>query len=110
VMATNMLLSTLGAAPAENPEPGAGQLESHPDATPDKSAAALFLANVKLSAAALFEKMDDAFLLLKNEKISQKFGRDVSNAFVLELIPCHLLYHLGSCDAALRNRNLPGSW
>lgn len=110
LVATNALLSSVSGELIENPDPEAGMLEDKPNVMPDKSAAALFLANIKLGLAALFEKIDDATLLQKNEKISKKFGSEVSNAFVLELIPCHLLYHLGSCDAALRNRNLPGSW
>ena len=110
LLATNMLLSSVSGEEVANPDPEAGLLEEKPDVVPDKSAAALFLANIKLGAADFFEKIDDATLLQKNEKISKKFGSEIVNAFVLELIPCHLLYHLGSCDAALRNRNLPGSW
>lgn len=110
LMATNMLMASISGNPAQNPNPEAGKLLEKPDVLPGKAQAAEFLANIKLAAAAMFEKLDDAALLLKNEEISKKFGSEVKNATVLELMASHLLYHLGSCDAELRDRNMPGSW
>lgn len=110
LMATNMLVGSLGFGSAQNPNPEAGQLLEKPDVTPTKEQAAEFLANIKIAAASACAKLDDEMLLKKNDVVSQKFGRDVTNAVVLELMANHLLYHLGCCDAELRDRNLPGSW
>lgn len=110
LVAANMLLASLTGKPAPNPNPEAGQILDKPDVLPSKEQAAEFFANIRIAAQSMFESLQDETLLKKNEGVSQKFGRDVTNAVVLELIPAHLLYHLGSCDAALRNRNLPGAW
>lgn len=108
--ATNMLMSSLTGKTAPNPNPEAGQILDKPDVLPTKEQAAAFLANIRVAAKAMFESLTDETLPQKNKDVSAKFGRDVQNAVVLELIPSHLLYHLGSCDAALRNKNLPGAW
>lgn len=110
LMATNMLMASISGKPVANPNPEAGQLEDKPEVLPDKAEAAQFLANIKAGAAEMFAELNDNDLLRKNEIMSQKFGRDVSNALVLERMASHMLYHLGSCDAELRDRNLPGSW
>lgn len=110
LVATNMLMESISGKAVENPNPEAGLIMEKPDIVPEKAQAALFLANIKLAATAMFENLTDEKLLLKNESVSKKFGRDVTNALVLELIPVHLSYHLGSCDAELRNNNLQGSW
>lgn len=108
--ATNMFIDSITGKPAPNPNPEAGQILSNPDVLPTKEQAAAFLANIRIAAKAMFENLKDETLLQKNQPVSEKFGRDVQNAVVLELMPSHLLYHLGSCDAALRNKNLPGAW
>lgn len=110
LVAANMLLASISGKAVENPNPEAGLIMEKPDVVPEKAQAALFLANIKLAATALFENLTDEQLLLKNEGISSKFGRDITNALVLELIAVHMSYHLGSCDAELRNNNLDGSW
>lgn len=108
--AANMFINSVCGKSAPNPNPEAGQILAKPNVLPSKEQAAEFFANIKISCQGMFENLQDDSLLKKNEMVSQKFGRDVSNAVVLELLANHLLYHLGSCDAALRNRNLPGSW
>lgn len=110
LMATAGLLQSVAVAEIENPNPEAGKLMESPTTMPTKAEAAQFLANIREAAALMFQNLSDAALLQKNEFVSQKFGREISNAEVLELIPCHMLYHLGSCDAGLRDRNLPGAW
>lgn len=110
LMATAMLISTISGTHPANPNPEAGKLEEKPDILATKEQAAQFLANIRAAAASLCNSLTDSELLKKNEIVSRKFGRDVNNAEVLELIACHLLYHLGCCDCGLRERNLPGSW
>lgn len=110
LVATNSLMGSITGKSAPNPNPEAGQILDKPDILPTKEQAAAFLANIRVAAKSMFDTMTDEDLLKKNQDISTKFGRDVQNALVLELIPSHLLYHLGSCDAALRNKNLPGAW
>ncbi len=52
--------------------------------------------------------LDDTALARKNEELSTRFGRDVTHASTLVLIAAHTMYHLGSCDAALRESGRPG--
>lgn len=110
LVATDMLLSSITGTTVPNPNPEAGQILAKPDVLPTREQAAEFFGNIKIAAQSMFDNLQDETLLEKNEDVSKKFGREITNAVVLELIPCHLLYHLGSCDAALRNRNLPGAW
>lgn len=110
LMATAMLIASISGKPVDNPAPEAGKLDEQLNNLPTKDQTSLFLANIRQAALLMFATMTDELLLRKNEFVSQRFGRELSNADVLELIPCHLLYHLGSCDAALRDRNLPGAW
>lgn len=50
----------------------------------------------------------DADLPKRNEALFSKAQFEMSLAATMASICGHTLYHLGSCDAALRNRGLPG--
>jgi uncharacterized damage-inducible protein DinB len=52
--------------------------------------------------------LDDTALAAKHEGLSARFGRDMTQASALGLIAAHTMYHLGACDAALREQGLPG--
>lgn len=52
--------------------------------------------------------LDDSALARPNEQISSVLGRQVSHVAILGMLASHTLYHVGSCDAALRDHGLPG--
>jgi hypothetical protein len=52
--------------------------------------------------------LDDTALAAKHEGLSSRFGRDMTQAAALSLIAAHVMYHLGACDAALREQGRPG--
>jgi hypothetical protein len=52
--------------------------------------------------------LDDAALGQINKGISARMGREMSHAATIALLVGHTMYHLGSCDAALRESGRPG--
>lgn len=108
--ATGMLLGSITNKKIENPVPEGGNLAGGDQVIASKEQAAQFLANIQAAVDNLSTSLTDAELLEKNEMVSKVLGRDATNAAVLELIAIHMVYHLGSCDAALRNHGLEGSW
>lgn len=108
--ATAKLASSLGTDPAEDPCPGAGNLLGNATIKPSKEQAALFLQNVRIQLSSAYEKLTDSLLLKQNDPISGLTGSPITNAGVLELIASHMLYHLGSCDAALRDAGFEGAF
>lgn len=57
---------------------------------------------------ALVAGLDDNDLTERNEGVYQRIGMEMTMAGTLVLLASHTLYHLGSCDAALRNHGIPG--
>lgn len=53
-------------------------------------------------------RLADADLTRIQERVSKKIGRDLSYGAVMVMLGSHTMYHLGSCDAALRDHCLPG--
>ncbi|MTJ92104.1 MAG: DinB family protein [Desulfovibrio sp.] len=53
-------------------------------------------------------RLTDADLTRIQERVSKKIGRDLSYGAVMVMLGSHTMYHLGSCDAALRDHGLPG--
>lgn len=93
-----------------DPCPGAGDLLKDTGVLPTKEQAAQYLQNIRQTLAQLYEKLNDAALLEKNAPLSKMLGADITNAGVLELMAMHMLYHLGSCDAALRDAGQEGAF
>jgi uncharacterized damage-inducible protein DinB len=52
--------------------------------------------------------LTDADLTKRNEAVYKAAEWDINHAFTLSMLAAHNLYHLGSCDAALRNHGLEG--
>lgn len=50
----------------------------------------------------------DADLTSIQERLSKKIGRELSYGSMMVMLASHTTYHLGSCDAALRDHGLPG--
>ncbi len=59
-------------------------------------------------AGEFFTSLNDAKLLEVCEPFLQKTGKSVTYAGLLSLMASHNMYHLGSCDAALREAGLKG--
>lgn len=108
--ATGMMLASINGHQVVEPIPQFGPLNADNKAMPSKADCSSLLAGLKQALKMLMEELADESLLQKNEGLSKKMGRDVTNGEVLEFAALHCSYHLGSCDAALRNHNLEGSW
>lgn len=66
------------------------------------------LAQALQDIEALTGALDDTQLTARNEGFYQRAGMEITMAATLAGLASHALYHLGSCDAALRNHGLPG--
>lgn len=91
------------------PEAGnVGNFENTPEKGPSKAAMQEFAAVIKAKADAYIDGLLDADLSGKNRGFSARINMDMSHASTLSILSGHILYHLGSCDAALRERGLKG--
>ena len=73
-----------------------------------KEAMKAYGAAVKAAVDARVARLTDADLTRIQERVSKKIGRELSYGAVMVMLASHTMYHLGSCDAALRNHGLPG--
>lgn len=89
-------------------EEGVAELKISPATAPDKKTVQDFMAGAQARVFAYAMTLDDAALSKVNEGPSARMGREITHAGVLALIGSHTMYHLGACDAALRERGLPG--
>lgn len=108
--ATGMLISSINGKKAENPAPESGGLGDSLDHIPASALAKTYLVNLKKAFQDTIATLTDADLLKINGPVTQKFGRDVTVAETLELMACHMQYHLGACDGALRNSDLTAAF
>ena len=102
----------------EAPEPGlyppeVGMLQSTPDAAPPKKDLMEFAARTKAKVDAYLDALRDADLPDINQGLTARmkaFGvdREFSHSQTLAMLSGHIMYHLGACDAALRERGLKG--
>jgi uncharacterized damage-inducible protein DinB len=88
--------------------PEAGNLGSVAERIPDQAQAGEFLALVKAEAERYIDSLSDDDLPKEAQGASSRMGRQVTYANVLVLLSAHSLYHLGACDAALRQHGLDG--
>lgn len=73
-----------------------------------KQAMQAYAAAVKERVDAWIARLTDADLPKLDTALTQKLGWDIPKAAVLAMLALHTSYHLGSCDAALRDHGLPG--
>lgn len=73
-----------------------------------KEAMKTYGAAVKAAVDARVAKLTDADLTRVQERVSKKIGRELTYGAVMVMLASHTNYHLGSCDAALRDHGLPG--
>ena len=72
-----------------------------------KEAMKAYGAAVKAAVDARVARLADADLTSIQERVSKKIGRELSYGAVMVMLASHTMYHLGSCDAALRDHGLP---
>ena len=85
-----------------------GDLSSSPELPPTKAAMKEYVAKVQARVREYAAGLSDATLAEKNTGLSARFGKDLTHSFTLSIIPGHIFYHLGSCDAALRENGHKG--
>lgn len=66
------------------------------------------MAELKKTADKYFDGLGDAQLKDGNEGLSQRMPSPWTNAATCAMLAAHTMYHLGICDAALRERGLEG--
>lgn len=74
----------------------------------DKAVIKEYAVRVKARVDAWLAGLSDADLPKLNAALTRKLGRDTSNAAAVVMLASHTDYHIGSCDAALRDHGLPG--
>ena len=85
-----------------------GSLSVVGDTPVSKADMKAFAAKVKAAADGYMNALSDADLTQKAAGASARMGRDTLHATVVALSIGHIFYHLGSCDAALREQGLKG--
>ena len=95
------------AAPSPVPAPVGNLAEVAVD-VPSKQLIHDFIHKAQAQALEYIAGLDDAALADNNEGMSARMGRDMTHAATLGLLASHTMYHLGCCDAALRQNGLQG--
>ena len=109
IAAINYLILDTGAQGDAGPCPAGETLSAIADcAAPAKADMKAYARAIKTSADAWIGTLNDAALPQKHEGASSRMQHDTSNAGIMVLLTSHLLYHLGACDAALRQHGLKG--
>jgi hypothetical protein len=108
----------MGLRDGETPEQGlyppeVGMLDSTPDKPPIKNDVLEYAARLKARAGAYLTALQDVDLPGINQRLTDRMKakgiqHEFSHSQTLVLLSGHLLYHLGACDAALRERGLKG--
>ena len=63
---------------------------------------------MKAAADKYFDRLSDADLGKKNEGLSSRMPAPWTHASTCAMLSAHVLYHLGVCDSALREREMKG--
>lgn len=108
--ASSTFAATFTGEPITGYQQEAGQLTRGNEITPTMQQAQQLLEAVNLALQKTFEILKDDDLLKLNPRACKGMGREITNARVLGLLDGHMLYHLGTCDAALRQRGMEGAF
>ena len=73
-----------------------------------KDEAAKYGESVKAAVDAWLAGLDDAKLPVQHQRLSKRIQRETPYAAAVVMLASHTMYHIGSCDAALRDHALPG--
>lgn len=107
--AVDFFISAPGAEPVKGlVSPDVGSLKAQGETPVSKNDMQEFAARVKSAADGYMEALTDADMAEVAEGATKRMGRETRHATVMALMVGHILYHLGSCDAALRENGLKG--
>ncbi|MDD4700767.1 MAG: DinB family protein [Desulfovibrio sp.] len=73
-----------------------------------KDAMRTYAESVRVSVDAWLAGISDSDLANVNTLLSKKMGRDIALGATIAMLASHTCYHVGSCDAVLRENGLPG--
>ncbi len=73
-----------------------------------KQAVKEFAAQAKNRVDAYLARLTEKDLTERNVGFSTATGRELDHAFTIGMLASHIFYHLGTCDAGLREPGLPG--
>lgn len=85
-----------------------GTLKVQGEKAPGKTEMLNFADLMETAADGYIEALDDAKLAEPQKGLSAKFGAPMNHAAAMGLLSGHIMYHLGSCDAALREHGFKG--
>ena len=88
--------------------PEVGNLKTVGEAPVSKADMKAFAAKVKAAADGYMNALTDEDMTKQAAGATARMGRETLHATVMALMIGHILYHLGSCDAALREQGLKG--
>lgn len=88
--------------------PEVGRLLTQGTTPVTKAEVKAYAEKCKARADAYIASLTDADLAATNEALTARIGFPVPHAATLGMLASHTLYHLGSCDAALRDHGIPG--
>ena len=82
--------------------------KAEPTVTPTKAELRAYADKKKAEADAWIATLNDANLATEHEGLTARFETPFTNAGVLVLMDKHSFYHVGSCDAVLRDNGEKG--
>ena len=85
-----------------------GQLACVSEQNLSKADASRLAAEAKARVEVYLAARTDEELAQPEPRLTAIFGADMPHAAIIGMLASHTLYHVGSCDAALRDHGLPG--
>ncbi|MDR2945800.1 MAG: hypothetical protein LBV79_03535 [Candidatus Adiutrix sp.] len=89
-------------------KPAVIMLAEEPDFTPAKDDLRRLAAEAKAAAHDYMDGLTAADLPGRHRLMCDTMKKDMTHQSALMALPRHICYHLGSCDAALRDLGIPG--
>ena len=110
VIATDFFISSSNQKAITLPlnEATANLLDKSPQKTISKAEMLKLAEIMQARAEKYFNGLQDNMLAKKDEALSAGMETEATHAMAVSMLCGHIFYHLGSCDAALRNHDLEG--
>lgn len=107
--AVDFFISAPGAEPVKGlVPPDVSALKAQGKKPVSKTTMKEFADQVKAAADGYMAALTDEDMTAVAEGATSRMGRETRHATVMAMMVGHLLYHLGSCDAALRENGMKG--
>lgn len=88
--------------------PAVAQLAEQGTTPVSKADVKAYAEKCKARADAYIASVQDAELGTDHPGATARLGRSMPHVAVISMLASHTMYHLGSCDAALRDHGMPG--